>query len=238
MATRSFIDKVRNRDGRLYALLYDINKKMATINFNIPRPVVGIMVKERRLRRMSWFWLKNKFYCEPMLRYRCDAVGKNLSMESDIPLIIGSGRIIIGDNVKIGNRQAWIVTPNLYERPELIIGDNTNINFCTEISVEKRVRIGRYCRIAGETKIYDNNSHSIYYMNKRRMTKEDVAPVTIEDHVWVGTRSIILKGVTIGKGAVIAAGSVVTKNVPPMTLAGGNPARVIKRIESNHHHLE
>jgi acetyltransferase-like isoleucine patch superfamily enzyme len=54
------------------------------------------------------------------------------------------------------------------------------------------------------------------------------APVTIGDHVWLGTRAIILKGVTIGDGALVAAGAVVTKDVPPKTLVGGVPARVIR----------
>ena len=62
------------------------------------------------------------------------------------------------------------------------------------------------------------------------MNKSDVSPVVIEDYVWIGMNSIILKGVTIGKGAVVAAGSVVTKSVPPMTVVGGNPAEVIKKV--------
>jgi len=59
-------------------------------------------------------------------------------------------------------------------------------------------------------------------------------PVVIEDDVWIAARSIILPGVTIGKGAVIAAGAVVTKDVPPYTVVGGVPARKIKlRIEED-----
>ncbi len=231
MAGKSFIDKIRGKDNAFYAFLHDLYKYLISKDIKLPRVVVALLSKERRLRRMGWFWFKNKFYCEPLLRYRCTAVGKNLRMESDIPLIIGSGEIIIGDNVNIGNRQAWIVTPNLFERPKLHIGDHTSINYATEISVEQSVEIGKYCQIAGETKIFDNNSHSIHWENDRRMNRNDVAPVKIEDHVWIGMRSIILKGVTIGRGAVVAAGSVVTKDVPAMTVVGGNPAKVLKKIE-------
>jgi acetyltransferase-like isoleucine patch superfamily enzyme len=56
--------------------------------------------------------------------------------------------------------------------------------------------------------------------------------IVIEDDVWIGMNSVILKGVTIGKGSVVAACSVVTKDVPPMTLVGGNPAKIVKKIES------
>ena len=58
----------------------------------------------------------------------------------------------------------------------------------------------------------------------------EVSPTIIEDDAWIGVNVIILKGLTIGKGAIIGAGSVVTKNVPPMTLVAGNPAKVIKEL--------
>lgn len=231
MASASFKDKIRNRENFFYSFLHDLYKGLINIDIRLPRFIVAILLSERRVRRMSWFMFKNKFYCEPILRYRCTRVGKNLKMEADIPLIIGSGKIIIGDNVRIGNRQAWIVTPNLFETPTLTIGDHTSVNYSTEISVENSVEIGRHCLIAGETKIFDNNSHSVSYHNNRQMTKADVAPVKIADHVWIGMRSIILKGVNIGRGAVVAAGSVVTKDVPAMTVVGGNPARVLKQID-------
>jgi acetyltransferase-like isoleucine patch superfamily enzyme len=238
MTKRHFVDKVRRKDNIFYAFLHNTYKKVQCFDAKIPRPIVALMMKERCIRRTTWFWVKNKFYYEPLLRHRCTTVGRNLKLEGDIPLIIGSGKIEIGSNVKIGNRCAWVVTPNLFEEPELIIGDNTSINYWTEISVEQRVEIGISCQIAGETKIFDNNSHSIYYQNGRHMTKDDVAPVKIEDHVWIGMRSIILKGVTIGKGAVVAAGSVVTKDVPPMTVVGGNPARILKKIKPADVHVE
>jgi|GEM_PF-3148853 len=72
-------------------------------------------------------------------------------------------------NVKIGNRGAWILSPNLYEKPELIIGNNTVINYQVGISIECRVEIGNNCVIAGGSMIFDNNSHSIYYTNGRKM---------------------------------------------------------------------
>ena len=57
------------------------------------------------------------------------------------------------------------------------------------------------------------------------------APITIEDDAWLATRAVVLKGVTVGRGAVVAAGAVVTKDVPPYTVAAGVPARVIRHIE-------
>jgi acetyltransferase-like isoleucine patch superfamily enzyme len=59
--------------------------------------------------------------------------------------------------------------------------------------------------------------------------KPQTLPIVIEDDVWIGAKAIILKGVTLGKGCVVAAGSVVTKSAPAYSLIGGNPARIIKQ---------
>ena len=230
MGIDKFIDNIRKRETPIYSFLYNSYKKLHNINIFYPKPLIIFFYVERKIRYNFWFWFKNKFYYEQLLRYRCTTVGKNIKTDGDIPLIIGSGKIIIGDNVRICNRGAWILSSNLYECPELIIGNNTTINHMTQISVENRVEIGNNCVIAGESAIFDNNSHGLHYENDRKMTKNDVAPIKIEDHVWIGMKSTIFKGVTIGKGSVVAACSVVTKDVPPMTLVGGNPAQIIKKI--------
>jgi len=226
----AFIDRIRGRSNPLYAFLYKSYKQVQAASVPTPPAVARALLAERLLRKQAFYWMTNKFYYEPMLRSRCTSVGKNLQTDGDLPMIVGSGKIFIGDNVRIGNRAGWILSPNLYPCPELHIGDHTSINHMVTISVECRVTIGSHCRIAGETTIFDNNSHSVFPENDRKMTRDDVAPITIEDHVWIGMRSMIFKGVTIGQGAVVAAGSIVTKDVPPRTLVGGNPARVIKTL--------
>jgi acetyltransferase-like isoleucine patch superfamily enzyme len=223
--------RIKNRSNCYYAFADDAYATLRNTSIPMPLKISKMFYSERMLRRSLWYWFSNKFYYEPMLRSCCYSVGKNLKTDGDIPLIDGRGKIIIGNNVKIGNRGAWIISPNLYQTPELIIGDNTTINYQVGISVEKKVEIGNNCIVAGECMIFDNNSHSIYHENNRKMTKEDVAPIKIEDNVWIGMRSMIFKGVIIGEGSVIAAGSVVTKTVPSMTLVGGNPARIIRGIK-------
>jgi acetyltransferase-like isoleucine patch superfamily enzyme len=81
--------------------------------------------------------------------------------------------------------------------------------------------------------IVGNHSHHIlgkYLIDYKEMDKlhPDDLPIYIEDDVWIGARSIILSGVRIGEGSIVAAGSVVTKSVPPYSIVGGVPARVIK----------
>lgn len=110
----------------------------------------------------------------------------------------------------------------------LTIGDGTFINEGSELHVGQRVSIGAGCAIAGHVIIRDRDSHRLWNAGDEEPLIEALAPVTVADHVWIGSRSMILKGVSIGEGAVIAAGAVVTHDVPPGSLVAGNPARVIR----------
>jgi acetyltransferase-like isoleucine patch superfamily enzyme len=86
--------------------------------------------------------------------------------------------------------------------------------------------------IAGRVAISDSDGHPADPERRKRgeqMSAEDIKPVTIEDGVWIGRDAHILKGVTIGEGAVVASGSVVASDVPAGALAMGVPARIVKR---------
>jgi acetyltransferase-like isoleucine patch superfamily enzyme len=89
------------------------------------------------------------------------------------------------------------------------------------------IDIGRNCAISWDCEILDTDIHTVVLKDG---TCSGPSPVVIEDNVWLGTRSIVLKGVRIGEGAVIGAGSVVTQDIPPHCLAVGNPARPVRSI--------
>jgi acetyltransferase-like isoleucine patch superfamily enzyme len=127
------------------------------------------------------------------------------------------------------------------EREEVIIkiGKRTFMN--GTVIAAQGVTIGDDVLISWGVTIVDHNSHSIAFSERAkdvqdwRLGKKDwsnvkIAPVKISDKVWIGFNAIILKGVSIGEGAVIGAGSVVTKDVPAWTVAAGNPARIIRGI--------
>jgi acetyltransferase-like isoleucine patch superfamily enzyme len=112
------------------------------------------------------------------------------------------------------------------EQPaELRIGDFTTIGDRTEIHAARSVRIGARVRISWDVVILDRNYHGFGGRSER------IAEVVIEDDAWIGCRAIILPGVTVGRAAVVAAGAVVTRDVPPRHIVGGNPARILKKIE-------
>jgi acetyltransferase-like isoleucine patch superfamily enzyme len=120
------------------------------------------------------------------------------------------------------------------------IGDRTFIGV-SNIICANDIKIGSDVLISWGCTIVDHNSHSIEFkkrsedvvnwmMSKKNWDAVKTSPIVIENKVWLGFNVIVLKGVSIGEGAVVAAGSVVTKNVPPYTIVGGNPARIIREL--------
>jgi maltose O-acetyltransferase len=128
----------------------------------------------------------------------------------------------------------------------LSIGSYCFVGPESRIWVIDEIEIGNFVLISHLVDIHDSDSHPLeagirrqdpieLFEGKRPLHFEHVtsAPVRIEDDVWIGFKSTILKGVTIGRGAVIAAASVVTKDVEPFTLVAGNPARVVRTLEAS-----
>lgn len=154
---------------------------------------------------------------------------------------------VVGKSFLTIGRESHISSTFLFETEESFveIGDNTYIGssafHCTD-----HIIVGNNVAISWGCTIIDNNSHSLnsdirrkdmgdflrgLKENEYRKYKDwdvvDKSPIIIEDDVWISFNCIILKGVKIGRGAIVAAGSVVTKDVAPYTIVGGNPAKVI-----------
>jgi acetyltransferase-like isoleucine patch superfamily enzyme len=126
------------------------------------------------------------------------------------------------------------------EGASIIIGRNTFIG-SSLIASATRIEVGDDVLISWGCTVVDHNSHAIgwaqrkhdvrdWYQEKKNWTHVEIEPVKIGNKSWLGLNVIILKGVEIGEGAVVAAGSVVVKNVPAWTIVGGNPAKVIREI--------
>ena len=158
-------------------------------------------------------------------------IGRLLISESDTPTKkrFQSTELILDDSAKMMCAGDLI----LYEGVKVRIGKNakcsfghhTYLNRSATIDCMQEVCIGDYCAISDNVQILDSDFHTITYDGK---TSDKSKPIHIGNHVWIGRSAIILKGVTIGDGAIIGAGSIVTKSIPPCCLAVGNPAKVIK----------
>jgi acetyltransferase-like isoleucine patch superfamily enzyme len=130
------------------------------------------------------------------------------------------------------------------ENGHCAIGDFTLLNGAL-IMTEEKIDIGSYCLVSWNVGIADSDFHPLepaqrlidaqalapYFKNRPSRPKLKTAPVKIGDKVWIGMNAVILKGVTIGENSVVAAGSVVTKSVPPNTVVAGNPAVVVKEFQ-------
>jgi acetyltransferase-like isoleucine patch superfamily enzyme len=169
--------------------------------------------------RGSWRILMAKIYLRKVTQ-----LGKMVSVNGK-PIVDNQGEMIFGDEVRVWSP---IVRAQLYtgKKGKLIVGRNARLNG-VHIDARELVQIGENVRIAPYTIILDSDFHD----TKDHFSDGASSPVIIEHDVWIATRATILKGVTIGHGSVIAAGSVVTKSIPPKSAAGGVPARVIKKIE-------
>lgn len=121
-------------------------------------------------------------------------------------------------NCEINNDSKINVYSGFLKMEDVYIGERCVIH------AYKNINIGSGTIISWNVSIMDGDGHSITH-NKKINRPQDI---TIKENVWIGNNSIILKGVTVGQGSVVAAGSVVTKDVPPRTIVAGNPARVIK----------
>ncbi len=143
------------------------------------------------------------------------------------PSVRNRGRMVIGERARLASSMARL---ELVTDPGgvLEIGDNVFINYGTSISASRSVRIGADTSIGPHCMVIDNAFH--YLEPERRAEQPPSAPIVLGRNVWLGGRVIVLPGVTIGDDSCIAAGSVVSKDVPPRTLAGGVPARVIRAI--------
>jgi maltose O-acetyltransferase len=138
------------------------------------------------------------------------------------PAISNKGKMSIGSIVSIwSNINRSRLTTHI--NGELIIGNNNYINGAI-ISASTKITIGNNCKFGPFSMIIDSDFHNVKDHNLEGQTGE----IIIEDDVWIGAKATILKGVKIGKGAVIAVGSVVTKDVPANAIAAGVPAKIIK----------
>jgi acetyltransferase-like isoleucine patch superfamily enzyme len=127
----------------------------------------------------------------------------------------------------------------------ITIGEYCYVGDQSYIWSAENITIGNRVLIAHNVNIFDNITHPLSASARHEHFKMIISaplpkklklseqPITIEDDAWIGCLSISLKGVTIGRGAVIGAGSVVTKDVPPYTIVAGNPAKVIREIPLN-----
>jgi acetyltransferase-like isoleucine patch superfamily enzyme len=177
-----------------------------------------------KLFAYPFFVFKNLISLILSMYYLRNANTGRLVMCRKKPSLLIKGHLQIGSGTKIWS-QVNRTRLAVFSGAELNIGSDTFINGA-RIAAKSKITIGNNVHIAPEVVIMDSDFHDTADLDSVGKSSS----ITIGNRVWIATRVIILKGVEIGEGAVIAAGSVVTKNVSANTLAGGVPAKFIKHI--------
>jgi acetyltransferase-like isoleucine patch superfamily enzyme len=227
--------KLRQGRGPMWSSLKQAAR--AVLRFHIPvgpatRPLFRGLYGLHDCAREGLAWMLRFFWYEPLFRSQCAAVGPAFEMEQ-LPYMCGQGRITIGAGVRLSGKPSMGFSNQLYPEPELRIGDDTFIGHDCSFHVARAVTLGRHCLLATGVRIYDFDGHPVDAERRRAKDPtppQGIAPVVIGDDVWIGNNAIILKGVTIGARAIVGAGAVVTKDVPPDTVAAGSPARVVRLL--------
>lgn len=172
-----------------------------------------------RVTEARWWYAYGKQRANAEVRLRGITTGIQ-------PTILGSPRVdatdmVVGDHFKIwsGHRKTLISGWG-----RIRIGDRVFVNSGVVLFSAKAITIGNDVAIANEAYLMDTDSHGV----EGREVKE--APIVIGDGSWIGARAIILPGVTIGRRCLVAAGAVVSRDVPDDTLVAGNPAREVRTL--------
>lgn len=165
-------------------------------------------------------WIKYKKYFNKF--------GNNNTIRKGVRILKTDHAILcIGNECVIDENAVLLLTK---PAPSLEIGNYVTIGRGTIISIKDTLLIGDYSLIGPYVQIIDNN-HTTKRNNLIKYQKSTIKPITIGQDCWIGSGAKILAGVTIGNGAVVGANAVVTKNVPPFSIVGGVPARIIKYRE-------
>lgn len=201
----------------IFKKIYSIPHKIQSLFF----PIWNRMkFKIKGVAFGSNFIVYNRMYLE---------MGKEASITIGDNFIFTSGSCI---NPLCRNLKGCIVA---YPNASIRIGNNVGMS-STCLWAQENISIGNHVKIGGDCIVMDSDAHSLNFMKRRNpvddMQNKRNAPIIIEDDVLIGTRTIILKGVTIGARSVIGAGSVVTKSIPADCIAAGNPCKVIKHLNN------
>lgn len=162
-------------------------------------------------------------------RLRAIARGVNSSsVDRGVKISVKHGSLALGKHSYIGKGTHIAVVGSAMARAEMTVGNHTRIGSRSRINVKTSLTIGDNCEISWLVQVLDSDFHTMTYLDGSR--SNSARPITIGNHVLIGTGAIILKGVTIGDGAVIGAGAVVSRDVAANSIVSGNPAEFRRAI--------
>jgi acetyltransferase-like isoleucine patch superfamily enzyme len=227
----SFLLKLKRGETPFFRLLNRSAKAVITANLPLPRvmnPALGRLyglhqgVMEGLRRAVAYL------YNEPLFRGRCEQIGKRFSM-SQMPYVMSHAKIFIGDDVNFFGK-VDIFSGRIFDEPRLVLGNRVDIGHNVSFTVNKEIVIEDDVNVASGVRFMDTDAHPKDMAERLAdlpPRPEEIKPVRICKCAWIGQNAFILKGVTVGEGAVVGVNSVVVSDIPAYAVAMGNPARVV-----------
>jgi acetyltransferase-like isoleucine patch superfamily enzyme len=230
----SLILKIKRGDTPVYRLVGRTARRL----FRPQAPIIAAAFRPalRSLYELHYLVIQTArmfvtlFYRHPLLQGRCASIGRNVSLEG-LPFISGHCEIHIGSDVYLGGKLD-VLSGRFFEKPRLIIKDKAELGWNVRLTVNREIIIEERARVSSDCRISDSDGHPREADLRARnapLNPKDIRPVRICRDAWIGNGTHIMKGVTIGEGAIIGANSVVITDIPPFALALGNPAEVFFR---------
>jgi acetyltransferase-like isoleucine patch superfamily enzyme len=227
----SFILKVKRAETPFFRVLRKI--AVTVLSPRAPRIPAFLRPPLRVLYELQFAWVAlwhsfwNVCYRHPLFQARCASFGKDVVIDR-LPFVTGHVEIHVGNGVYIGGGVA-IASGRMIDQPVLVLKDHAELGWNVSIAVSREVIIEEYVRVSYDCRISDTDGHPRQADLRAQHVPphpRDIRPVRICKYAWIGNGTHIMKGVTIGEGAVIGANSVVISDIPPYCLALGNPAEV------------
>lgn len=227
---------IKTSDHPLASFLFKNLKALTQLEFPAPRFVFRPLYSAFRSLQMLVTTATRLFWWTPLLKGRLNSVGKNLYLYGGLPYITGPLNIDFGDNCRVSGQTTFSGRSCARQTPELRVGSNIDIGWMTTIAIGSKVVLGNNVRIAGRSLLAGYPGHPVDPEARAAglpENDEQVGDIILEDDVWLATGVTVTANVRIGRGTIVAAGSVVTSDLPPMVLAGGIPAKVIRHLDTN-----
>ena len=199
-----------------------------------PTPLHKALLAEHQLRGLLVSELTRSLYWQPLFELLCAQVGDGcrliLCPDSKLPAI-DNCRLVLGNRVSVSARTTFVGARN-GDTPEIRFGDGTWVGDRNIFRAGLGIEVGSNVLFGGNVTVAGDPGHPMDAMARRSepAPREDLGRITIGDDVWLAEGCTILGNVTIGEGAVVAARSVVTKDVPARTVVAGIPAKVVREI--------
>lgn len=226
--------KIRRGETPFYRSLRDFVRAVLQSNLPLPgflKPALRGLYELHYLVLVLFRRMMVYFYREPLFRSRCTSVGRNLNIYMYLPYVEGHAEIYIGDHVTITGRLT-IISGRFNQRPVLTVKDRVSLGNNCVLSVNQEITIEEDVMISNDCRIFDSDGHprdAQLRIKHAPLSPRDIRPVRICRYAWIGNGVQILKGVTIGEGAIIGANSVVISSIPEYCVAMGNPAEIYFR---------